>query len=185
MPDDGIVALDNGMYKIWFARGYRTHLANTILLDNALATMGAGLPSAMMAALLYPTAQSGGGVRRRRLHDELARARDRGALALESGRVDHRGRRLRDDPLEASRGRTSRTSGLSFGNPDFVQVRRGVRRARRARASDRELEPASEEAFARGGVHVVMVPIDYTENKRVLVDELRASKKAQRALRVS
>src|SRR5215813_7576153 len=52
LPDDGIVALDNGMYKIWFARGYRTHVANTILLDNALATMGAGLPSAMMAALL-------------------------------------------------------------------------------------------------------------------------------------
>src|SRR5690606_28325777 len=54
MPDDGIVCLDNGMYKIWFARNYRTHVANTLLLDNALATMGAGLPSAMMAAMLYP-----------------------------------------------------------------------------------------------------------------------------------
>src|SRR5262249_57650347 len=54
MPDDGIICLDNGMYKIWFARNYRTHIANTILLDNALATMGAGLASAMMAALLYP-----------------------------------------------------------------------------------------------------------------------------------
>ena len=54
MPPDGIVALDNGMYKIWFARNYRTRVANTLLLDNALATMGAGLPSAMMAALLYP-----------------------------------------------------------------------------------------------------------------------------------
>ena len=54
MPEDGIVALDNGMYKIWFARNYRTHVANTLLLDNALATMGAGLPSAMMAAMLYP-----------------------------------------------------------------------------------------------------------------------------------
>ena len=42
------------MYKIWFARNYRTQVANTLLLDNALATMGAGLPSAMMAALLYP-----------------------------------------------------------------------------------------------------------------------------------
>jgi len=52
--DDGIVALDNGMYKIWFARNYRTRLANTLLLDNALATMGAGLPSAMVAAMLYP-----------------------------------------------------------------------------------------------------------------------------------
>ena len=54
IPADGIVALDNGMYKIWFARNYRTRVANTLLLDNALATMGAGLPSAMMAAMLYP-----------------------------------------------------------------------------------------------------------------------------------
>src|SRR5688572_32961580 len=53
MPEDGLVCLDNGMYKIWFARNYRTHVANTLLLDNALATMGAGLPSAMMAALLH------------------------------------------------------------------------------------------------------------------------------------
>ena len=43
------MCLDNGMYKIWFARNYRTYVANTLLLDNALATMGAGLPSAMMA----------------------------------------------------------------------------------------------------------------------------------------
>src|SRR5918911_2899404 len=54
MPSDGIVALDNGMYKIWFARNYRTYVANTVLLDNALATMGAGLPSAMMAKMLHP-----------------------------------------------------------------------------------------------------------------------------------
>src|SRR5580692_5987947 len=54
MPADGILALDNGMYKIWFARNYRTRVANTLLLDNALATMGAGLPSAISAAMLYP-----------------------------------------------------------------------------------------------------------------------------------
>ena len=54
IPPDGIVALDNGMYKIWFARNYRTSVANTLLLDNALATMGAGLPSAIAAALIHP-----------------------------------------------------------------------------------------------------------------------------------
>src|SRR6185312_14728433 len=54
MPEDGIVCLDNGMYKIWFARNYRTQVANTLLLDNALATMGAGLPSAIAAKLLHP-----------------------------------------------------------------------------------------------------------------------------------
>ena len=54
MPEDGIVCLDNGMYKIWFARNYRTHVANTLLLDNALATMGAGLPAAIAVAILHP-----------------------------------------------------------------------------------------------------------------------------------
>ena len=51
-------SLDNGMYKIWFARNYRTWVPNTLLLDNALATMGAGLPSGMMAAMLHPTGAS-------------------------------------------------------------------------------------------------------------------------------
>ncbi|MHA5869613.1 thiamine pyrophosphate-dependent enzyme, partial [Pseudomonas aeruginosa] len=41
-------------YKIWFARNYKAHMPNTVLLDNALATMGAGLPSAMAAHLVYP-----------------------------------------------------------------------------------------------------------------------------------
>src|SRR5258708_10477795 len=54
MPADGIVCLDNGMYKIWFARNYRTQVANTLLLDNALATMGAGLPAGIIAPLLHP-----------------------------------------------------------------------------------------------------------------------------------
>jgi acetolactate synthase-1/2/3 large subunit len=54
LDKDAIIALDNGMYKIWFARHYHTYMPNTVLLDNALATMGAGLPSAMACALLYP-----------------------------------------------------------------------------------------------------------------------------------
>ena len=54
MPDDGIIALDNGIYKIWFARNYPALQPNTVLLDNALASMGAGLPSAMAARLVHP-----------------------------------------------------------------------------------------------------------------------------------
>ncbi|MAE64569.1 MAG: hypothetical protein CMJ18_09900 [Phycisphaeraceae bacterium] len=42
------------MYKIWFARNYLAHEPNTVLLDNALATMGAGLPSAMAAKIVHP-----------------------------------------------------------------------------------------------------------------------------------
>ncbi len=53
MPEDGIVTLDNGIYKIWFARNYPAYMPNTLLLDNALASMGAGLPSAIAAKLVH------------------------------------------------------------------------------------------------------------------------------------
>ena len=53
MPADAIIALDNGVYKIWCARSYPALQPNTVLPDNALATMGAGLPSAMVAKILH------------------------------------------------------------------------------------------------------------------------------------
>ncbi len=53
-PEDGILSLDNGLYKIWFARNYLSSHPANILLDNALATMGASLSSAMAAKLIYP-----------------------------------------------------------------------------------------------------------------------------------
>ena len=39
MPEDGIVCLDNGMYKIWFARNYRPHVANTLLKQRTAAVV--------------------------------------------------------------------------------------------------------------------------------------------------
>ncbi len=54
MADDDIVTLDNGIYKLWFSRLYKTFQPNTFLVDNALATMGAGLPAAIAAKMLNP-----------------------------------------------------------------------------------------------------------------------------------
>ena len=55
MGEDDILALDNGLYKVWFARNYLAYHANTLLLDNALATMGAGYASALAAKMVHPT----------------------------------------------------------------------------------------------------------------------------------
>ena len=123
------------MYKIWFARNYRTDVANTLLLDNALATMGAGLPSAMMAALLYPAASRAGGLRRRRLHDEQPGAGNR-ASRLKLNLVvliieDHAYGMIRWK--QAVDGFAD--WGLTFDNPDFVAARR-LLRARGRRVSD-------------------------------------------------
>src|SRR5690606_34284538 len=56
-PED-IISLDNGLYKLWFARNHRCRRPNTLLLDNALATMGAGLPAAMAARMVHPDRKS-------------------------------------------------------------------------------------------------------------------------------
>src|SRR5271166_1551915 len=172
MPADGIVCLDNGMYKIWFARNYRTQVANTLLLDNALATMGAGLPAGIMAALLHP---------RRRV---LAVCGDGGfmmnAQELETAvrlRLDLVVLVLQDDAYGMIRWKQATDGfadfGMTFGNPDFVAFAR-AHHAGSARVETAEgLVPALERAFQVGGVQLVAVPIDYSENTRVLVDELR------------
>jgi acetolactate synthase-1/2/3 large subunit len=173
MPEDGIVCLDNGMYKIWFARNYRTHHANTLLLDNALATMGAGLPSAMMASLLNP---------QRRV---MAVCGD-GGFMMNSQELETAVRLklhlvvmvLNDSAYGMIRWKQAVDGfpdfGMTFGNPDFVRYAEsyGAKGSRVAAAGD--LVPTLEAAFTAGGVHLVEVAIDYSENARVLVDELRS-----------
>ncbi len=104
MPEDGIVCLDNGMYKIWFARNYRTRVANTLLLDNALATMGAGSALGDDGFDALSRKAGAGRLRRWRLHDELPGVGNGGAPAFELGGARHPGQRLRHDSLEAGSG---------------------------------------------------------------------------------
>jgi acetolactate synthase I/II/III large subunit len=64
--------------------------------------------------------------------------------------------------------------GLDFGNPDFVAYAKsyGAKGSRVGNA--REFSTVLEAAFQQGGVHLVVAPIDYSENMRVLVNELHA-----------
>jgi len=62
--------------------------------------------------------------------------------------------------------------GLTFGNPDFVAYAKSYGAGGTQVATADGLAPALEAAFAAGGVQLVAVPIDYSENIRVLVDEL-------------
>jgi acetolactate synthase-1/2/3 large subunit len=69
--------------------------------------------------------------------------------------------------------------GMTFGNPDFVTYAQAYgAKGSRVETAD-GLAPALEAAFAGGGVHVVAVPVDYSENMRVLVDELREHERAR------
>jgi acetolactate synthase I/II/III large subunit len=63
--------------------------------------------------------------------------------------------------------------GLSFGNPDFVKYAQAYGAKGRHVESAEGLVPTLEAAFEEGGVQLVVVPVDYSENSRVLVDELK------------
>jgi acetolactate synthase-1/2/3 large subunit len=171
MPEQGIVCLDNGMYKIWFARNYRTHVANTLLLDNALATMGAGLPSAIAAKLLNPRRRvmavcgDGGFMMNSQELETAVRLRlDLVVLIVE----DHAYGMIRWK--QAADGFAD--FGMSFGNPDFAAYAESYGGHGHRIACAAELVPVLEAVFAAGGVHLVAVPIDYSENARVFLDEL-------------
>jgi acetolactate synthase-1/2/3 large subunit len=172
MPEDGIVALDNGMYKIWFARNYRTRVANTLLLDNALATMGAGLPSAMMAAMLHPQrrvmAVCGDGgfmMNSQELETAVRLKLNLVVLILEDGAYGMiRWKQAVDNFADW---------GLTFDNPDFVKYAEAYgAKGAKVTATD-DLAATIDNAFKSGGVHLIAVPIDYSENMAVLVEELK------------
>ncbi|TPG04517.1 acetolactate synthase large subunit [Rhodanobacter glycinis] len=172
MPADGILSLDNGMYKIWFARNYRTRVANTLLLDNALATMGAGLPAAIMAAMLYPERRvmavcgDGGFMMNSQELETAVRLKLNLVVLI-----------LEDHAFGMIRWKQAVDQfpdfGMTFGNPEFVIYAKAYGATGTRVDAVAELRPILEKAFADGGVQLVVVPIDYSENKRVLVDELQ------------
>ena len=166
MARDDIIGLDNGIYKLWFARMYKTYEENTVLLDNALATMGAGLASAMAAKLVSPE---------RRV---LAICGDGGFMmnsqdfetAVRLG-LDLVVLLLRDDAYGFIRWKQDGMGfpeyGMAFGNPDFVRYAESYgARGLRVGSSDR-LDEVLEEAFSIGGPVLVDCPIDYSENARL------------------
>jgi len=171
MPPDGVIALDNGTYKIWFARNYLTTQPNTVLLDNALATMGAGLPSAMMVAMLNPEKHvmaicGDGGFMMNSQELETAVRLGLNLVVLI----------LRDDAYGMIRWKQADGGfpdwGLEFGNPDFVQYAQSYGAGGHRVEAAEEFVPIMEKCFSEKGVHVVETRIDYSENQRVLIDEL-------------
>ena len=172
VPADGVIALDNGMYKIWFARNYQAHAPNTVLLDNALATMGAGLPSAMAAKLVYPercvVAICGDGgfmMNSQELETAVRLKLDLVILVL------------RDDAYGMIKWKQAQMDfhdfGLDFNNPDFVAYAKAYGASGHRIEATAELKPTIERCMSEGGVHLIDVPVDYRDNDRILNREIR------------
>lgn len=173
MPEDGIIALDNGMYKIWFARNYKAYQPNTVLLDNALATMGAGLPSAMQCALMYPERKV------------LAICGD-GGFMMNSQELETAIRLnlnltiliLNDSSYGMIRWKQAHMGfedyGMTFQNPDFVKYAESYGAIGHRIEKTEDFVPTLENALNSGKVDLIDAPLDYSENNRVLIEELAA-----------
>lgn len=177
MPETGIVTLDNGIYKIWFARNYQAYHPNTILLDNALATMGAGLPSAIAAKLVSPD-------------EKVMAVCGDGGFMMNSQELETAVRLkldlvvlvLNDNAFGMVRWKQSHMGfeefGLALGNPDFVLYAESYGAFGHRVASADEVIPTIEACFQQGGVHLIEVPVDYSENDQILNYDIKEQSKA-------
>ena len=171
MPDDGIICLDNGVYKIWFALNYRAHEPNTVLLDNALATMGAGLPSAMAARLVEPDKKvmaicGDGGFMMNSQELETAVRLEMDLVVLV----------LRDDGYGMIKWKQGDMGfpnwGLDYGNPDFVKYAESYGAHGHRIGSTAELLTTLTVCLDAKGVHLIEIPVDYSGNQDLLEKEL-------------
>jgi len=167
LADEDIITLDNGVYKIWFARNYQCHAPNTLLLDNALATMGAGLPSAMAAKELYP-------------NKKVVSVNGDGGFMMNSQELETAVRMeldlviiiLNDSAYGMIKwkqeGEGFDNYGLDFNNPDFVQYAESFGAIGHRPASHDEFESILDTALNSKGVHVIDLPVDYSMNHSIL-----------------
>lgn len=172
LDDASILSLDNGMYKIWFARNYKATQPDSVLLDNALASMGAGLPVAIAAKLLYPERQvvalcGDGGFMMNSQEMETAVRLNLHLVVIV----------LRDNGYGMIKWKQAGMGypdfGLDFMNPDFIHYAQsyGANGYRIARSG--ELVELLRACLSRPGVHLIEVPVDYSQNEKVFFQELR------------
>jgi acetolactate synthase-1/2/3 large subunit len=167
-PKD-IVCLDNGIYKLWFARMYKCYGDNTLLLDNALATMGAGLASAMAAKMVFPERKV------------LAVVGDGGFMmnsqdletAIRLG-LDIVVLVLRDDAYGFIRWKQKTMGfndfGMTLGNPDFVKYAEAYGATGLRVSQEHPLPTQLRRAFDTKGPVLIESPIDYSENEKLSDD---------------
>jgi len=62
--------------------------------------------------------------------------------------------------------------GLDYNNPDFVKYADAYGAIGHRVTRTEDLTSTLADALAAGGVHLVEVPVDYSENRRVFDEEL-------------
>ena len=134
--------------------------------------MGAGLPSAMAAAMLYPEQKimaicGDGGFMMNSQELETAVRLELNLVVMIINDNGFGMIQWKQDQEDFSR------FGLDYGNPDFVAYANAYGATGHRINSADELVPKLTHAMDAGGVHVIEVPVDYSENDRVFNRQLK------------
>lgn len=168
---EDIITLDNGIYKLWFSRLYKTYAPNTILLDNALAAMGGGLPAGITAKLLNPERRvlvicGDGGfmINCQELETAIRYGIPIVVLILNDnafGFIKWGQKKMHFEDF-----------GLDYGNPDFSLFAESFGAAGFKIREGDDLAEILERAFSLNKVTVIECPIDYSVNYETFSIEL-------------
>lgn len=168
---EDILTLDNGIYKLWFARLYKTYKPNTFLVDNALATMGAGMPAALAAKIVHPD------------RNVLAVVGD-GGFMMNSQEIETALRYsiplvvlvLNDNGFGfikwEQQDKGFRNFDLDMGNPDFVKYAESYGAIGMRVNKGEDLSEVLRKAFDQKKFTLVECPIDYSVNYETFSKEL-------------
>jgi len=171
LAHEDILTLDNGIYKLWFSRLYKTFCPNTFLLDNALATMGAGLPAAIAAKMLRPE------------RNVLAVVGD-GGFMMNSRELETALRYkvpvvvlvLNDNAFGfikwEQQNKGFQNFGLEYSNPDFVKYAESYGAVGMKVREGDDLSELLLKAFSLRTVVLIECPIDYARNFETFSKEL-------------
>jgi len=167
LPEDGVVTLDNGVYKIWFARNYECYQPNTLLLDNALATMGAGLPSAMLAKLINPDKKvisvcGDGGFMMNSQEIETAVRLNLNIVVIILNDSGYGMIKWKQEGMGFD------NFGLDYKNPDFVKYAESYGAIGHRPTSDENFKEVLANCLSMEGVHIIDLAVDYSLNHSIL-----------------
>ncbi|WP_257350857.1 acetolactate synthase large subunit [Pseudalkalibacillus decolorationis] len=163
LDDEDILISDVGAHKMWIARFFHCIKPNTCLISNGFASMGIAMPGAIGAKLASPdkkvvaVAGDGGFLMTVQELETIVRLNlpivivvwtDNRYGLIEWKQMNH----------------FERSSGIKFGNPDFVQLAKsfGAEGMKVLRAE--EFKPLMKEAFKMKKPVVIDCPVDYKEN---------------------
>lgn len=178
LDKDSILVHDNGMHKFWIGRLYKCELPNTVLVDNAFATMGGGVPGAIVAKMINPDKKvvsivGDGGFGMSGMEFEIAVRENLNVVFLVW--VDNSYGMVKWHQEKS--GGQFKTFGVDFKNPDFVKFAESFGGIGYHVDKDSDLEEILNKAFTHKDKPVIIsVPVDYSENLKVLTNELKNKK---------